>query len=222
MREGVRKGQFGTGRKQRSGAEITSSDAGSGDREVSGLTNCCDAGKLSGQGTCSDGGNQCGSDELHVAPRGAWESFRNDGLYPLFGTGDGDREGNTTDGSTHDDRSGSSSGSNADDEHASSWFDPIIDTVSECPDGVCPVPWAVEERPKIYDNIQKPIHYASSSIECIEAIKAQLTEEEYIGFCKGNIAKYLWREKQKGGIESVKKAQYYLRELLATMSGPED
>jgi len=51
-------------------------------------------------------------------------------------------------------------------------------------------------------------------IECIEAIEAQLTPEEYKGYLKGNVAKYIWREKHKGGIESLKKAQWYLNKLV--------
>jgi len=62
--------------------------------------------------------------------------------------------------------------------------------------------------------VNHPSHYSSDGIECIEAIEAQLTKEEYRGFLKGNVAKYLWREKYKGGTESLKKAQWYLTRLL--------
>jgi hypothetical protein len=52
------------------------------------------------------------------------------------------------------------------------------------------------------------------AIECIEAIEAELTTEEYRGYLKGNIAKYVWRERHKGGTESLKKAQWYLERLI--------
>ena len=68
------------------------------------------------------------------------------------------------------------------------------------------------------DMINHPPHYAGSGIECIEAIKAQLTEEEYRGYLKGNIVKYIWREKEKGGDESLKKAYWYLSRLIALSS----
>ncbi|MDA0883237.1 MAG: DUF3310 domain-containing protein, partial [Bacteroidetes bacterium] len=43
------------------------------------------------------------------------------------------------------------------------------------------------------DNVNHPPHYTNASgIECIESIEAQLTEEEYRGYLKGNIAKYIW------------------------------
>ena len=61
-------------------------------------------------------------------------------------------------------------------------------------------PWATkEERPVLVDNVNHPLHYTDGGIECIEAIEAQLTPEEYKGFLKGNVAKYVWREKNKGG-----------------------
>ena len=98
------------------------------------------------------------------------------------------------------------------------WFQPIIDSegeISDCPDGVCPVPWATkEEHPVLVDNINHPSHYNDGGLECIEAIEAQLTPEEYRGYLKGNVAKYVWREKHKGGIESLKKAQWYLDKLV--------
>lgn len=69
-------------------------------------------------------------------------------------------------------------------------------------------------RFEVPDMVNHPSHYSSDGIECIEAIEAQLTKEEYRGFLKGNVAKYLWREKYKGGTESLKKAQWYLTRLL--------
>jgi len=65
------------------------------------------------------------------------------------------------------------------------------------------------------DNVNHPSHYTEGGIECIEAIEAQLTPEEYRGYLKGNVAKYLWREKYKGGTESLRKAQWYLDRLVA-------
>ena len=86
-----------------------------------------------------------------------------------------------------------------------------LDPDEGCKDGVCPVPWLDEKKE---DLINSPSHYASTSIECIDAIKAQLSEEEFKGYLKGNIVKYIWREKQKGQKESLKKAKWYLDRLL--------
>mgnify|MGYP003112746798 CR=1 FL=1 len=65
-----------------------------------------------------------------------------------------------------------------------------------------------------FDNVNRPIHYAAGSIECIDAIEAQLSSEEFRGYLKGNVIKYLWREKHKGGIESLKKAKWYLNRII--------
>ena len=65
----------------------------------------------------------------------------------------------------------------------------------------------------VSDNVNQPAHYTSGSIECIDAIRAALTPEEFRGFCKGNVIKYTWRERIKGGDESLKKAEWYLKRL---------
>lgn len=60
------------------------------------------------------------------------------------------------------------------------------------------------------DNVRSPPHYTKGGIECIEAIQAALTAEEFRGYCKGNAMKYIWRERHKGGEESIEKAMWYL------------
>jgi hypothetical protein len=94
------------------------------------------------------------------------------------------------------------------------WFEPVVD--NGCKDGVCPVPWATKPyRPELkLDFVNHPPHYTDGGIECIEAIEAQLTTEEYRGYLKGNCAKYIWRERHKGGTESLKKARFYLDRLI--------
>lgn len=64
------------------------------------------------------------------------------------------------------------------------------------------------------DNVNSPTHYASQSIECIVAMEAMLSKEEFIGYLRGNIFKYQWRYKQKNGIEDLKKAQWYQNKLI--------
>jgi len=63
------------------------------------------------------------------------------------------------------------------------------------------------------DNIN-PSHYTQGDIECIDAIKAAVTNkrpEEAV--LVGNIIKYLWRYEEKGGLESIRKAKWYLENL---------
>lgn len=64
------------------------------------------------------------------------------------------------------------------------------------------------------DNVNNPQHYTNGQVECIDAIRAALTDEEFRGFCKGNVLKYTWREKHKGGNESLEKAVWYLKQMV--------
>lgn len=59
------------------------------------------------------------------------------------------------------------------------------------------------------DPVAHPSHYTSGSVECIDAIRAALTPEEFRGFCKGNMIKYVWRERLKGGAQDIEKAVAY-------------
>jgi hypothetical protein len=62
--------------------------------------------------------------------------------------------------------------------------------------------------------VTSPAHYTAGEIECIDAIRAALTPEEFRGFCKGNVIKYTWRERHKGQDESLAKAVWYLERLV--------
>ena len=64
------------------------------------------------------------------------------------------------------------------------------------------------------DNVNHPSHYTQGGIECIEAIKASLGMDGFCDYCKGNVQKYLWRWRDKGGVEDLEKAQVYLGWLL--------
>ena len=63
------------------------------------------------------------------------------------------------------------------------------------------------------NNINHPEHYNQGSVECIQAIEAMLNAEEFRGHCKANAVKYIWREKLKGGDESIDKAIWYLNRM---------
>lgn len=63
------------------------------------------------------------------------------------------------------------------------------------------------------DMVNHPPHYTNGNVECIDAIEGALTEEEFRGYCKGNAIKYIWRERMKGGGESIQKALWYLNLL---------
>ena len=68
------------------------------------------------------------------------------------------------------------------------------------------------------DIINSPGHYADSTIECIDAMQAMMTPEQFIGYLRGNVFKYQWRYEKKNGIEDLKKAQWYLDKLVSKVN----
>lgn len=64
------------------------------------------------------------------------------------------------------------------------------------------------------DNVNHPAHYGQGNIECIEYIQDFLTHDEFVGYLRGNIAKYLHRWRYKNGLEDLHKAQWYLNRLV--------
>lgn len=76
------------------------------------------------------------------------------------------------------------------------------------------IPNFTEGFPVKKDNVNNPSHYNHKGIECIQAIEAALTEEEFRGYLKGNIIKYNWRERYKNGLEDLRKAQWYINKLV--------
>lgn len=60
------------------------------------------------------------------------------------------------------------------------------------------------------DAVNHPSHYADKQIEVIAYIKDTLTLDEFVGYCLGNVLKYVSRWRKKGGIEDLEKAQVYL------------
>lgn len=65
----------------------------------------------------------------------------------------------------------------------------------------------------MFDLVNHPEHYTSghSGIECIDAIRAALTPDEWRGYIKGNVIKYCWRERLKAGEQDLDKALWYLQ-----------
>ena len=72
-----------------------------------------------------------------------------------------------------------------------------------------------EEDNLKFDKVNSPDHYKlrGLDIEAIDVIRGALTENEFRGFCKGNVLKYTIREGHKNGDEDLKKAKKYLEFL---------
>ena len=60
------------------------------------------------------------------------------------------------------------------------------------------------------DAVNHPSHYTQGGIECIDAMESAFGKEAVSNFCICNAFKYVWRTKQKNGIEDVDKAVWYL------------
>lgn len=66
-----------------------------------------------------------------------------------------------------------------------------------------------------HDAVNHPSHYCTGGIECIDVIKATSQGMDGIeAFCHGNAMKYLFRWKQKNGLEDLKKARWYIDKLI--------
>ena len=66
------------------------------------------------------------------------------------------------------------------------------------------------------DTVNRPAHYTRNNLEFIDATRAALTEDEFLGYCKGNVLKYVWRGRWKRGKEDLEKAVVYLKWAIAT------
>lgn len=68
------------------------------------------------------------------------------------------------------------------------------------------------------DRVNHPSHYTQGGVECIEGIKAALGDE-FPAYCQGNVLKYVWRWRHKGGVEDLRKAQVYLGWMIEAAEG---
>lgn len=78
----------------------------------------------------------------------------------------------------------------------------------------------LKDKTKPTDIINQPYHYTSGGIEVIDYIKAKLTKEEYKGYIKGNILKYISRAgKKESEISDISKASWYAHRLEKEIKG---
>ena len=66
------------------------------------------------------------------------------------------------------------------------------------------------------DVVNHPKHYrkGSQGLECIESMAKAFSQDEYRGFLKLNAYKYAYRFADKNGLEDLKKAEFYLKQLF--------
>ncbi|HEX2652082.1 MAG TPA: DUF3310 domain-containing protein [Xanthobacteraceae bacterium] len=74
------------------------------------------------------------------------------------------------------------------------------------------------QKCKVADPVEHPSHYTQGGIECIDALEAALSREEFIGFLRGNVIKYQWRLRHKGkDAEDCRKAIWYAERLAKVL-----
>lgn len=64
------------------------------------------------------------------------------------------------------------------------------------------------------DHVNHPNHYCQGGVECIDAMEAAFSKQTVADFCICNAFKYIFRCKNKNGLEDVKKARWYLDKYL--------
>ena len=82
------------------------------------------------------------------------------------------------------------------------------------------IDWPPVAQPYSYDvatkeGVDRPSHYTSGSIECVDYLKDNMPWEAFTGGLEWNVKKYLhrWRYK-KNPVEDLKKARWYLDRLI--------
>ena len=67
----------------------------------------------------------------------------------------------------------------------------------------------------VNDIVNSPLHYLKGKKETIDVIQDCMTDDEYHGYLKVNVLKYVSRYKFKGEpLEDLQKAQWYLNKLI--------
>lgn len=94
-------------------------------------------------------------------------------------------------------------------DEVAKWFDDAANAMKALSAG------GVSVKNENTDNVNNPSHYTAGGIETLDYIKAKV--KDYPSYVAGNILKYVSRYEHKNGIEDLKKAQFYLNDLINWM-----
>lgn len=72
-----------------------------------------------------------------------------------------------------------------------------------------------------FDAVNSPPHYTRGGIELINVMRAKMGDD-FEGYVWGNVIKYIFRYKHKNGVEDLKKAHWYLTELIKLHGGEQN
>lgn len=67
---------------------------------------------------------------------------------------------------------------------------------------------------KTHDAVNHPKHYTNSSLECIQVMEMTFGIDSTYDYCLMNAFKYMWRHKEKNGLEDLKKARWYVNHAI--------
>lgn len=69
------------------------------------------------------------------------------------------------------------------------------------------------------DPVRRPSHYTAGEIECIDAIDSAISHlSGRDAFDTGQVIKYVWRWRLKGGRTDLEKARWYLDRLIGRLT----
>ena len=71
------------------------------------------------------------------------------------------------------------------------------------------------------EHVNHPKHYNETAMECIDAMEIAFGNQALFDFCRCNAFKYLWRYKNKNGLEDLEKANWYLAKALTIKKNEE-
>ena len=72
------------------------------------------------------------------------------------------------------------------------------------------------------DIVNNPKHYCTGTFECIEVMLETQGVEATKDFCVCNAFKYIYRHRNKNGVEDIKKADWYLKMYLELVESQEE
>lgn len=67
---------------------------------------------------------------------------------------------------------------------------------------------------EVVDIVNHPPHYETGKFECIDVMIETQGLDAVIHFCQCNAFKYLYRAKNKNGLEDMKKAIWYMNKYV--------
>jgi hypothetical protein len=83
----------------------------------------------------------------------------------------------------------------------------------ECHDGD-PSFQPLHEEVYFPDVVNHPPHYESGKFECIDVMRETQGDEAVQDFCICNAQKYIYRHRNKNGVEDIRKAKWYIDKYL--------